>query len=156
MKEDSDEGILQICTSFYQDLYSSQNINDNDIDCYLEDISVQNILTETEKEKCEGKIITKECLNALNQMKRNKSPGMDGIIIEFYQQFWDLLKDLLIDMFNECYDLGSLPDSMRTAIISLIFKKGDQENLDNYRPISLTNTDYRILAFTLAERIQQV
>ena len=85
-----------------------------------------------------------------------KSQSVDGIIIEFYQQFWDLLKDLLIDMFNECYDLGSLPDSMRTAIISLIFKKGDQENLDNYRPISLTNTDYRILAFTLAERIQQV
>ncbi len=90
-EEDSDEGILQICTSFYQDLFSSQNIKDNDIDHYLEDISLQNILTETEKEKCEGKITTKECFNALTQMQRNKSPGVDGIIIEFYQQFWELL-----------------------------------------------------------------
>ena len=52
--------------------YSSQNISDNDIDCYLEDISLQNILTETEKEKCEGKITTKECLNALTHMKSHR------------------------------------------------------------------------------------
>ena len=40
--------------------------------------------------------------------------------------------------------------------MSLIFKKGDDDDISNYRPISLTNVDYRILAFTLAERIQLV
>ena len=41
-------------------------------------------------------------------------------------------------------------------MLALIFKKDDQEDISNYRPISLTNVDYRILAFTLAERVQQV
>ena len=40
--------------------------------------------------------------------------------------------------------------------MSLIYKSGNTEKISNYRPISLTNVDYRILAFTLAERIQNV
>ncbi len=40
--------------------------------------------------------------------------------------------------------------------MSLIFKKGDVENLENYHPISLMNVDYIILAFALANRIHKV
>ena len=45
---------------------------------------------------------------------------------------------------------------MRRSIISLIHKKGDKTDIENYRPISLTNTDYRILTFVLANRLQKV
>ena len=89
-------------------------------------------------------------------MKKNKSPGMDGITIEFYQAFWPLLGNLLVDVFNESYELGKLPDSQRKSVMSLIFKRGDEDDISNYRSISLTNTDYRILAFTLAERMQKI
>ena len=40
--------------------------------------------------------------------------------------------------------------------MTLIFKKGDTEDLQNYHPINLTNVDYKILAFALAARIQNV
>lgn len=46
--------------------------------------------------------------------------------------------------------------SQRLAVISLIFKKGEQTNIKNYRPISLTNTDYKIIAFVFARRLQKV
>ena len=36
--------------------------------------------------------------------------------------------------------------------MSLIYKKGDRTDIKNYRPISLTNTDYKILAHILANR----
>ena len=62
----------------------------------------------------------------------------------------------MIDVYNESYQNGSLPESQRMAVMSLIFKKGDEENIKNYRPISLTNVDYRILAVTLAQRVQKV
>ena len=89
-------------------------------------------------------------------MKKNKSPGMEGITTEFYQAFWPLLGNLLVDVFNESYELGKLPNSQRKSVMSLIFKRGDEDDISNYRPISITNTDYRILAFTLAERMQKV
>ena len=41
-------------------------------------------------------------------------------------------------------------------MLSLIFKKGDTEDISNYRPISLTNVDYCILALVLAGRMHNV
>ena len=38
----------------------------------------------------------------------------------------------------------------------MIFKKGDEDDIANYRPISLTNVDYRIMAIVLANRVQNV
>ena len=105
---------------------------------------------------CEGLITKEECTLAVNKMKHNKSPGLDGLTVEFYQAFRPLLGNLMIDVYNESYQNGSLPESQRMAVMSLISKKGDEENIENYRPISLTNVDYRILAFTLAQRVQKV
>ena len=62
-------------------------------------------------------------------------------------------------MFNNLiltFEEGELSMTQKRAIITLIFKKGDRELLKNYRPISLTNNDYKILAFTLAARLQSV
>ena len=61
-----------------------------------------------------------------------------------------------MDVFNESHDHGTLPISQRKSVMSLIFKKGNEDDISNYRPISLTNVDYRLLAFTLAERMQKV
>ena len=98
--------------------------------------------------KCEGLVSYAECLQPLNKMKTNKSPGMDGITTEFYQAFWPLLGNLLVGVFNDSYELGKLPDSQGKSVMSLIFKRGDEDDISNYRSISLTNTDYRILAFS--------
>ena len=67
-----------------------------------------------------------------------------------------VLGKFLIEVYNESYQHGSLPESQRVAVMSLIFKGGDEENTENYRPVSLTNVDYRILAFTLAQRMQKI
>ena len=46
--------------------------------------------------------------------------------------------------------------SKREAVLTLIYKKGDRNQIKNYRPRSLTNIDYKILAFTLSQRIKKV
>jgi hypothetical protein len=62
----------------------------------------------------------------------------------------------MYEMIVETYEEGKLPDSLTKAVIALIFKKGDTMKLENYRPISLTNYDYKIIAFILATRMQSV
>ena len=46
--------------------------------------------------------------------------------------------------------------TMRKAILTLLYKKGDCTLLKNYRPILLTNYDYKIICFALANRLQKV
>ena len=54
-----------------------------------------------------------ECTIAVKKMKGNKSPGLDGITIEFYQLFWPLLGNLLVEVFNESHEDGKIPESQR-------------------------------------------
>ncbi len=46
--------------------------------------------------------------------------------------------------------------SHRQILISLLFKKDNRKKFKNYRPISLSNVDYKILAFVLSKRLQKV
>ena len=103
-----------------------------------------------------GKIPSaKECNKVIISMKSNKSPGYDGLPVEYYRFFWEYIKDLFMNMLNECWNIQDMPISMRTAILSLIHKSDDKDKLNNYRPISLMNTDYKIVAFVFAHRIQK-
>ena len=68
-------------------------------------------------------------MQSLNRMKRNKSPGLDGITTEFYQEFWPLIGNLLVDVFNHSHDTGNLPDSLRKSVMSLIYKKDDEDDI---------------------------
>ena len=153
---DSDKDILDEATRFYSTLYRKNVVGKYKLSTYFNSVKPERTLSDESKDKCDGLITYDECFSAINNMKKNKSPGLDGISIEFYIQFWPLLGNLLVDMFNECYKTGMLPDSLRNSVFTLIFKKGDAKKLNNYRPISLTTIDYRILAFVLASRLQRV
>ncbi len=141
---------------FYKKLYKAKNISEKDIDDFMNKMFINNALTEREAELCEGHIMENECTSIVKQMTRNKSPGFDGLTSEFYQCFWKDVKDLVINSFNEAYENGELSETHKQIVISLIFKKNDRKLFKNYRPISLSNVDYKILAFVLAKRFQKV
>ena len=54
------------------------------------------------------------------------------------------------------FEKQELPFSQRLALITLLYKKGERNSLKNYRPLSLTNTDYKIIAFVFARRLQTI
>ena len=89
-------------------------------------------------------------------MKSNKSPGSDGIPAEFYKTFWPDLHPILIESLNCAYDVGELSATQKRSILSLIYKKNDKYMLKNRRSISLLNTDYKILAHVLANRLKLI
>ena len=91
-------------------------------------------------------------------MENGKSPGVDGIPIEFYKEFFDILKKDLQTVFNNVlFKLKRTPKTWNSAIICLIPKRKDKlEYLKYWRPISLLCTDYKILTKILANRLKQI
>ena len=99
-------------------------------------------LTEEQKLSCEGKITPEECAAVLENFQNNKSPGNDGIPVEFYKKFWSLLSESFTKCVNECFETGEMSRSQKQAVIALIEKKWkDRLLLENWRPISLVNVD---------------
>ena len=113
-------------------------------------------LPEKARESCEGVITERELNNAVKAMENNKSPGFDGLTTNFYKHFWPLFGAELTRVYNYSFNNGLLTVSQRRGIITLLFKKGDRTQLKNWRPITLLNTDYKILTRALANRLQQV
>ena len=57
---------------------------------------------------------------------------------------------------NEIFKREELSYSQKLSVISLIHKKNEKDSLKNFRPISLTNVDYKIIAFVFAKRLQNI
>ena len=72
----------------------------------------------------------------------------------FYKCFWPILGHELTQVYNYAFDHGHLPLTQRRGVISLLFKKGDCTQLQNWRPITLLNTDYKILTKALSNRLK--
>lgn len=88
--------------------------------------------------------------------KKNKSPEHDGLPSEFYKTFWESLKENYYCTIKKHYEPETMAYSQRLSLITLLFKKGDPQTLNNYRPISLINNDYKIIAFIFANRLQNI
>ena len=108
---------------------------------------------------CEGEdegVTLAELHSALKASARGKKPGSDGLPYEFYTHFWDLLGPELLAVLQDSFQTQhspSLPASMTQGVITLLYKgKGARSSLDSYRPITLLNSDYKLLAKALATR----
>ena len=89
-------------------------------------------------------------MEVLSTCKDNKVPGIDGLPTEFYKRFSHLLGHSLVETFYAVFDSGHLSTSQKQAIIPLIDKKKkDRTLLSNWRPISLLNTDVKLLSKAL-------
>ena len=91
-------------------------------------------------------------------MSSEKTPGSDGLPAEFYKVFWKgNLADCFINAFNRAYRTGQFSVSQRRGIIKLIPKKDTEPYfVKNWRPITLLNSDYKIAAKTIANRLKSV
>ena len=153
--------ILQAQHDFYKDLYN-EKLNDNNqhyndaFEFMTKDIQYPTVSDE-DREILDGSFTEKEILNSVKSLKRSKSPGSDGLTSEFYQFFWIDIKNILANCIHYAFKTGELSIEQKRGILTLIPKKDkDRLFLKNWRPITLLNTDYKIIATVLANRLKKV
>ena len=129
------EGVCESWASFYQDFFTAcpvdLGVQSDFLDCLTSPLSVDDTAS------YEGPISPNEADAAVLGIAKGKSPGSDGLPMEFYVAFWDLFGGDLVNVFNASLEAGLLPFSQREALIALIFKKGDHLDHKNWRSISL-------------------
>ena len=151
----SDKDILSECESFYKDLYASKIDNSVNFDFFQQANEI--FLTPDDQQVCDGLLTKTECEEALKSMNADKTPGTDGLPAEFYKAFWDDISTHLLSALSFAYESGCLSITQRRGIIKLIPKKSIEPfYIKNWRPITLLNTDYKIAAKAIANRIKTV
>jgi hypothetical protein len=85
-----------------------------------------------------------------------KSPGPDGINFGFLKEFWPELKGDIMRFITEFHRNGKLTRGINSTFIALILKGDNPQRLNDFRPISLVGSMYKILAKVLANRLRQV
>jgi hypothetical protein len=146
--------ILNLQQQFYEKLYSGNTRNDSFDKMFTQDLPKISLKS---FQDLENPFTDKELSAAVKSLKGGKAPGTDGFTANFYKFFWIDIKDLVSASLKYAFENNLLSEEQRRAILRLIPKHDkDLVSLKNWRPISLLNTDYKILAQTLAIRLQKI
>ena len=89
----------------------------------------------------------------IKYLKRECSPGYDGTTNEFYQVYSSLMKEEFVNVINKMNKEGKMCNSQSMGTITLLYKNGNSNDITNWRPITLLNTDYKIIEKISANRI---
>ena len=85
---------------------------------------------------------------------QDSAPGPDGISYSFYKALWRTAGPLLVEAWNYSLSIGKLCTSHKVSFLKLIPKVGkDTKKLTNWRPITLSNCDHKIITKTYADRM---
>ena len=154
--KDSD-GILSELSQHFIKLYARGSERTNsEINAYLDEVNVPT-LTDEEAELLERDITIGEIAATLMHFSNNRSPGSDGFPYEFYKVFWGDLKWFVFKSLEYGLKRGELSITQREGIITLVPKPSKPKNfISSWRPITLLNSTYKMLAGTIANRLKKV
>ena len=146
--------ICAVWSSFYLSLFSAEPTDPGEQNLLLQHL--ESSLPAEASSSCDGPFTEDELRASVRGMARGKAPGLDGLPLEFYLSFWHLIAPDLLSVLNFSFRDGYFSISLRSGVITLLFKKGDRLNPANWRPITLLNVDYKICARALAARLLKV
>jgi hypothetical protein len=137
--ETSVESMSAVVKDFYESLYTSR---------------VQVPFTpKTETDECPI-FLEAELREALKTMQAGKAPGEDGITVEMLKAAKETLLPVLTDMLNRYLVEERIDDHLADTSTLLLYKKGDDSLLKNYRPISLLSAIAKLFTRTICNRIK--
>ena len=101
-----------------------------------------------------GDITLSELKKVVKKLKRRKSSGPDEVPMEIFKEMDDESLRRVLGILNQWWQQEKIePEDALFARVVLLYKKGDTSNMDNYHPVSLLNTIYKIFAAIVHKRL---
>jgi hypothetical protein len=146
--------MAEIAHTYYGTLFDEKETYEEDQEFFLEITKSSNTtLLDTEKESLSKPFTLAETMNAFKEAPTNKAPGGDGMPAEFYSSFPEILAPVFLEVINSLHKDSMTNLNWNHSIIRIIHKKDETNLLSNYRPVSLMQTDYKLYAKILANRL---
>ncbi|CAF4875731.1 unnamed protein product [Pieris macdunnoughi] len=131
--------IAKVATDFYKNLYTETDRT-----------------TPEEEEKVKIPcILESEVTQAIKSQKSGKAPGDDKISNELLKQSLPAITKYVTLLFNEIIETEQIPIQWTKSTIILLHKKGDKNEINNYRPISLKSNIYKVFSKITLRRISK-
>lgn len=89
--------------------------------------------------------------DCLKSFKRGKAPRKDGLPAEFYEKFWQWVGEDVVEVMKKIMEGGELGEEFAMGVV-IFLGEGQKEILWNWRPITLLNVDYKLLAKIVPRR----
>ena len=122
-------------------------------DIYPSLVTFETYLKRFHKNQKENDLTINELKEAFFSLKTNKSPGYDDINFNVIRQCFGSLHKPLLHVFSQSLKTGVFPDELKIARVSPLFKKGDDSELGNYRPISVLPCFSKVLEKIMHNRL---
>ena len=153
IQKSSPKEILNLAVTFYSKLYQKDEISTSNKFFFG---LTHTKISDKQKEDLEIVIKGEEIESAICSMSKGKSPGPDSLSIEFYQECWPIIKNEISLLLGSLFAVPEINEKFKSDFLTLIHKKGDREQLANYRPISLLNYDLKIITKILVNRLKKI
>jgi exonuclease III len=149
-KANGQVNVSKLIADFYRKLYSKKDRPDNFREDYYQHCPK---LNDEQKQFMDNNLTLKELKEALFTCQ-DSAPGPDGITYGIYKKYWGIVGQILLDSWNHSLSSGKMPRSHLESIITLLPKEGkDRLDIKNWRPITLTNCDAKIITVFLTNEL---
>ena len=152
VKLNTQNEISNYITSYHKNMYTAVATDKSKQDWFLS--FIEKSITDSDNEELTKFISDEEIFLIIESFSQNKSPGIDGLPIEFYLKFFNIIKLDFCQILRNCLFNNILTDSQRKAVIILLFKGGECNLVSSWRPISLICVDTKILSKIIAKRLE--
>ncbi|KAL9235614.1 hypothetical protein vseg_010359 [Gypsophila vaccaria] len=146
-----EEELEDIAVDFFKELFTSTH------PCNFEEVlsSIEPKVTDEINNRLLRPFSTDEVKIALDQMHPNKAPGPDGLNANFFKTYWHIVggdvSEFVIDILNGTANISHIN---KTHIV-LIPKTNNAQSMNDFRPISLCNVVYKLVAKVIVNRMKE-
>ncbi|KAJ3530055.1 hypothetical protein NMY22_g8737 [Coprinellus aureogranulatus] len=174
----STKHMVELATKYHEDLQTEfhHNLSDEEHAEEMDDLlnMLEPQLNAQEADSLDRDVTEAEAAEAVMTTASGKAAGLDGVPVEIWKH---LIKEhriaaksgtavektkanlawILQTLFNDIRKNGVTPGTeFAEGWMCPIYKKGDRSEISNYRPITVLNTDYKILTRLMSDRLSKV